>query len=77
MTRELVDLFCLGIQGRAVPQRMNPHVTNAKENVKRTVKRMKELPIELYKSMDDLKALPIRDLKARTKIAVIISVWLM
>jgi len=67
LSRELVDLFCLGIQGRAVPPRMNAHVNNARMNVERAVKRMKELPIELYKSVDDLKALPARDLRDMLK----------
>lgn len=43
---------------------MNPHVMNARKNVERTVKRMNELPIEVFKSIDELKLLSVRELKA-------------
>lgn len=68
LSRELLELFCFGVQGgRPMAPRMNAHVTNVRRNVERTVKRMKELPIELYKSIEDLKALPARDLKDMLK----------
>lgn len=37
---------------------------NARKNVERTVKRMNELPIEVFKSIDELKLLSVRELKA-------------
>ena len=43
----------------------NAYAPNTRKTLERVNKRMKELPIEVFKSMEDLQQLPVRELKAR------------
>ena len=42
----------------------NAYAPNTRKTLERVNKRMKELPIEVFKSMEDLQQLPVRELKA-------------
>lgn len=65
---ETLELLCLGVRGGMWAMgaaRTENHGTNTRRNVERTVKRMKEMQIEVFKSVEDLKQLSIRELKVQ------------
>lgn len=66
MVIELLELLFFGIHGNMGQEnrhRVPPFSTNLQFNKERVLKRMKDLPIEVFKTFEELKALSIKELK--------------